>query len=47
MKLDSLDQRLAMLEAKQPDENRRETRAFLAKLIEVELNTLHDIAERR
>jgi hypothetical protein len=36
-----------MLEAMQPEEDKRETRAFLAKLIEVELNTLHDIAERR
>jgi hypothetical protein len=47
MKLDSLDQRLTVLEARQPDVDRQETRAFLAKLTEVELNTLHDIAERR
>ena len=47
IKADNLDRRLAALEAKRPDVDRQETRAFLAKLTEEVLNTLHDIAERR
>ena len=46
MKLDSLDQRLAVLEARQPDVDRQETRTFLAKLTDEELRRLRDICLR-
>jgi hypothetical protein len=46
MKLDSLDQRLAVLEARRPDVDRQETRTFLAKLTDEELRRLRDICLR-
>ena len=46
MKADSLDRRLTVLEAKQPDVDRQKTRAFLAKLTEEELRRLEDICLR-
>ena len=46
MKADSLDRRLAVLEANRPDEDRQETRAFLAKLTVEELRRLRDICLR-
>ena len=46
MKADSLDRRLAVLEAKQSDVDRQEIRAFLAKLTVEELRRLEDICLR-
>lgn len=41
-----LEKRIAVLEAKQPDVDEQETRAFLAKLTDEELDRLGDIIQR-
>jgi hypothetical protein len=46
MRHDSLDRRLAVLEAKQPDVDERETRVFLGKLTDAELDRLGEIIQR-
>jgi hypothetical protein len=47
MKTDSLTKRLRLLESKIPDEEDHRSREFLGKLTIEELNTLHDIVERK
>ena len=50
MKTDSLTKRLRLLESKLPtaeDRQEQESRALLGKLTIEELNTLHDIVERK
>jgi len=47
MKADTLDRRVTALEAKRPDADRSEIRAFLAKLTDEELERLGEIVRRR
>ena len=47
MKTDSLTKRVRLLESKVPYEKDRKSREFLGMLTIEELNTLHDIVERK
>ena len=47
MKTDVLNKRVSMLESRRPDVESERRREFLARLTIEELNTLHDIVERK